>query len=123
MSGSDALAGGIGYVVPAGGLEMTGVLLTGVVVSLLLQPVNNIRLQRKIFPHRRKRAKGASEFLVLLMLDSRRLILFMRDRLTGNAILTFNPPAQIDKLAPFGTERTKRIIFPVDWFTAGWALH
>jgi hypothetical protein len=42
---------------------------------------------------------------------------------TGDAILAFDPLAQVDELAPFRTEGTKRILFPLDWFTAGWAVH
>jgi hypothetical protein len=49
--------------------------------------------------------------------------LFLRQRFTGDAILTFYPLAQIDKLAPLRTEGTKRIIFPLDWLTAGWTFH
>src|SRR5262245_10549369 len=121
MSASDAvLAGGIGYVVPVGGLEMTGVLLVEVVVSLLLHETINNRQHRTVAV---STGRNILVFFVLVMLDSRGLNLFMRHRLTGNAILTFNPPAQIDKLTPLRAEGTKRIIFPLDWFTAGWALH
>ena len=53
----------------------------------------------------------------------RTFILFLGQRFTGDAILTFNPLAQVDKLAPLRTEGTKRIIFPLDWLTAGWTFH
>jgi hypothetical protein len=108
---------------------MTGVL--ELVVSVALQPVINIRLQRRMFAQRRKGAKFLwssfaplrlcantnSDFFVLLIL------MFLREWFTGHTILTFNPLAQIDKLTPLRTEGTKRIIFPLDWFTAGWAFH
>src|ERR1051325_4450271 len=48
---------------------------------------------------------------------------FLGERLAGDAGPTFNPLAEIDKLTPLRTEGTKRIIFPLDWFTAGWAIH
>ena len=48
---------------------------------------------------------------------------FLGERFTGDAILTLNPLAEIDKLTPLSTEGTKRIIFPLDWLTAGWAFH
>lgn len=50
-------------------------------------------------------------------------ILFLGKRLTGDAIFALDPAAQIDKLAPFGTEGTKGVVFPLDWLTAGWAFH
>ena len=51
------LVGGMGYVVPVGGLEITGVLL--VFVSVLLQAVKKIEKQKttRVFPERRKGAK------------------------------------------------------------------
>jgi len=51
------------------------------------------------------------------------ILLFLRELFTGDAIFTLNPLAEIDKLAPLRTEGTKRIIFPIDWLTAGWAFH
>src|SRR5829696_2444241 len=114
---------------------MTGVLLF--VVSLLLHPIK-IRLQRKILTQRRKGAKKSLwssfaslrlcvrtslDFFSLIILDHGSFTLFLRERFTWDAILTFNPLAQIDKLAPLSTEGTKRIIFPVDWLTAGWTFH
>jgi len=59
---------------------------------------------------------------VVLVLNRGRFML-LRDRFTGHAILTFNPAAEIYKLAPLRTERTERIIFPLDWLTARWTLH
>jgi hypothetical protein len=38
----------------------------------------------------------------------------MWDWFARNAILAFNPFAEIDELTPLGTEGTKRIIFPLD---------
>jgi hypothetical protein len=40
-------------------------------------------------------------------------VLFAGKLLAGNSILAFNPLAKVDKLAPFGTEGTKRIVFPL----------
>jgi hypothetical protein len=125
-------AGGIGYVVPAGAPEMTGVLLLELCGSLLLHADNRISPQRKMLMQRRRGAKiflwfsfaplrlcvrTNSDFFVLVIL------LLLRERFTGDAILTFYPLAEIDKLAPLRTEGTKRIIFPVDWLTAGWTFH
>jgi hypothetical protein len=64
-----------------------------------------------------------SELFVEITLDCGRFILILGEWFTGDAILTFNPLAQIDKLTPLRTEGTKRIIFPLDRFTAGWAVH
>ena len=116
---------------PGGGLEITGVLSA---LSLLLQPVNKIKLQKKILAQRRKGAKVLLWFsfaplrlcarpVLVVIFDSRTFILFLGKRLTGHAILTFNPLAEIDKLAPLRTEGTKGIIFPLDRLTAGWAFH
>ena len=51
------------------------------------------------------------------------LILFLGEWFTGDSIFTFNPPAEINKLAPLRTEGTKRIVFPLGRLTAGWAFH
>jgi hypothetical protein len=59
----------------------------------------------------------------LIILDWVSFILFVGERFTRDAILTFNPPAKIDKLAPLRTEGTKRIVFPLGRLTAGWAFH
>lgn len=112
MFASDvARVGGIGYVVPVGGLVMTGVLL--VLGSLLLQPANNIRLH----PINKR------NFFLLVIVYRGPLILLLRHWLAGHTILTLNPTAKINKLTAFGTEGTDRIVFPLDWFTAGWTIH
>jgi hypothetical protein len=51
------------------------------------------------------------------------LSFFLGQPFTGYAVLTLNPLAQIDKLAPLRTEGTKGIIFPLDLLTAGWTFH
>jgi hypothetical protein len=61
--------------------------------------------------------------LLLFILNAGSFIWFLGERFAGDAILTFNPPAEIDELAPLRAERTKRIFFPLDRFTAGWAFH
>jgi len=61
--------------------------------------------------------------LFVVVVLSRGRFMFLGDRFAGHAILAFNPAAEIDKLAPLRTERTERIIFPLDWLTARWALH
>ena len=143
MFASDmVLVGGIGYVVPVGGLEITGVL--ELVGSLVLQLVNKIRTlstKPRCFTRRRKAAKkdAKSEFLLrvsfaplrlcvkdlfsALIFDSCALILFLRNRLAGHTIFALDPTAEIYQLAPFCTEGTERILFPLDWLTAGWTLH
>ena len=114
-----------------GGLEITGV---GLESSVLLQPANNSKLQRKVLPQRRKGAKVLLCFsfsplrlcartVLVVILDRGSLILFLGERFAGDAILTLNPPAEIDELAPLRTEGTKRIIFPLGRLTAGWAFH
>jgi len=50
-------------------------------------------------------------FLILSVLG---LLLLVRQRLAGHAVFTFDPFTEVDKLAPFGTEGTERIIFPFD---------
>jgi hypothetical protein len=67
--------------------------------------------------------KTASDLFVMVTLDRGTFISFFGKLFTGDAILAFDPLAQIDELAPFRTEGTKRILFPLDWFTAGWAVH
>jgi hypothetical protein len=73
--------------------------------------------QREFFAPLRLCVSTASGFSLLL------IFLFLRERFAGDTILTFNPLAQIDKLAPLRTEGTKRIIFPLDLLTAGWTFH
>lgn len=101
--------GGIGYVVPAGAPEMTGVLLLEERGSLLLHPAQK---------QHNASASNRKQLIILIM-----LCFFLRERFTGDTIFTFYPLAQVDKLAPLRTEGTKRIIFPVDWLTAGWTFH
>lgn len=104
---------------PVGGLEMTGVLLFAGTGSLLLQAVNDSK-QRRITT---EREEDISDLLVSVVLDGGRFILVVGQGFTGDAIFAFDPATQIDKLAPFGTEGSKRIVFPLDRFTAGWTFH
>jgi hypothetical protein len=122
LRSEEFFTGGIGKLV-FGGLEITGV---GLESSVLLHAVNSNRLQRTTA----KRTCWLSSLLlkdsnlfVELIIDRVTFILFLGKRLTGHAILTFNPAAEIDELAPFRTEGTKRIIFPVGRLTAGWTFH
>jgi hypothetical protein len=114
---------------------MTGVLRLELDGSLLLHPVS-IRLQRRILTQRRKGAKiflcssfaplrlcAKTALYLSVILDCGSFILFLGQPFTGYAILTLNPLAQVNKLAPFRTEGTKRIIFPLDLLTAGWTFH
>lgn len=113
---------------------MTGVL--ELAVSLLLQAVIKIAPQRKKLAQRRKGAKiflwssfaplrlcAKTALYLSIILDCGSFILFLGDLFTGDAVLTLNPLAQIDKLAPLRTEGTKGIIFPRDLLTAGWTFH
>jgi hypothetical protein len=68
-------------------------------------------------------AIGNRQSLLKFILDCIRFILLLGEWFTGDAILTFNPPAEVDELAPLRTEGTKRIIFPIGRLTAGWAFH
>jgi hypothetical protein len=49
--------------------------------------------------------------------------MLLRHGLTGHTIIPFNPTPKIKELTAFRTERTDRIVFPLDWLTAGWTLH
>jgi len=120
---------------------MTGVRF--VFGSLLLQAVNNIRPQtkRKFLTQRRNGAaesqrrnsdfapsvapshRCVSNFFLALILACGSFIMLLRQRLAGHTILTLYPFPKINKLTAFRTERTGRIVFPLDWFTAGWTLH
>jgi hypothetical protein len=77
----------------------------------------------EIAEDRRERRENISDLFVEITLDCGLFTLVLAERFTRDAILTFNPLAEIDKLTPLSTEGTKRIIFPVDWLTAGWAFH
>lgn len=114
MLASDVvLVGGMGYVVPVGGFEITGVLLE-LLVSVALHAVNNsAATRRRVFTQRRK---GAAEtqrtgsafasffvslrlcvkpvFLVLILFSCT-LILVLRHGLAGHTILALDPPAEI----------------------------
>jgi len=126
---------------------MTGVLVLEVGGSLLLQEANDTKQQRRITTllcalcgplrslrlknfltqgtaeDRRDRRGNISDLFVSNVLDRGAFIWFLWKRLTGDAILAFDPLAEVDELAPLRTEGTKRIVFPLDWFTAGWAFH
>ncbi|HVF27222.1 MAG TPA: hypothetical protein VM943_03205 [Pyrinomonadaceae bacterium] len=41
----------------------------------------------------------------------------------GDGIISVGPCAEVNQLAAFGTERTMRIILPLDGFIAGRAFH
>src|SRR5215211_6580810 len=126
---------------------MTGVLLLELGGSLLLQETIAIKQQRRITrplcvlcgplqfsalkslsnaeiaEDRGGRRENILDLFVEITLDCGWFIWFLGERFAGDAILTFNPLAEIDKLTPLRTEGTKRIIFPLDWLTAGWAFH
>jgi hypothetical protein len=59
----------------------------------------------------------------MVILDRGTFMWFLGQRFARDAIFAFNPPAQIQELAAFRTEGTKRIVFPLDWLTAGWTFH
>jgi hypothetical protein len=117
---------------------MTGVLVFVVGGSLLLQEVNDTKQQRRITTllcalcgplrslrlknfltqrtaeDRRERRGNISELFVSIVVGHRRFVWFLWKRLTGDAILAFDPLAEVDELAPLRTEGTKRIVFPGD---------
>ena len=88
---------------------MTGVLLLDD-GSLLLHAARR--------QHNMSTSRAPNPLIILIMLS-----FFLGQPFTGYAILTLNPLAQVDKLAPLRTEGTKRIIFPLDLLTAGWTFH
>ena len=106
------LTGGMGYAV-LGGAEITGVLVFG---SLLLQATVAINVTAA-------RKHKISDLFVAVILDWVSFILFVGEWFTRDAVLTFNPPAKIDKLAALSTEGTKGVVFPLGRLTAGWAFH
>jgi len=106
------LVGGIGYVVPVGGLEITGVLFELTESVLLQAAINklrtNILLILKIFLILEKTAvsfTGLRRFsrltrwamleLFIELIRRARLILFLRNGLAGHTILALNPAAEI----------------------------
>lgn len=118
---------------PGGGPEMTGVLVLG--GSLLLHPANNKQQRRNVTQRRKEGRKGAkksvsslrlllltlrlcvktaSDLFLMVPPARRTFIWFLWKRLTGDAILAFDPLAEVDELAPLRTEGTKRIVFPLD---------
>ena len=98
-----------------GGADTTGVFV--LVESLLWQELNKNK------PQSARKMITVLDVFVAVILDWISLILFVGERFTGHSILTFNPPAEIDKLAAFRTEGTKRIVFPLGRLRAGWAFH
>jgi hypothetical protein len=120
-------------VVPVGGFEITGVF---VVVLFLLHAANNRlqrhRIKRKFLRQRRGGAKSeravaplrrcVSNFFLFLIINSS-LVLFLRQSLAGHTIFALDPFPEVHKLTAFRTEGTERIVFPLDWLTAGWTLH
>ena len=112
-------SGGMGKAV-LGGEVITGVLV--LLTSLPLQ-LTNVKVQRINREFLTQRRKGVSDLFVEVILYCGRFVLFLGERFTGDSILTFNPPAEIDQLAPLRTEGTKGIVFPLDRLTAGWAIH
>jgi hypothetical protein len=121
--------------VPGGGPEITGVSLE-FLMSLALQAdrrqqqkarnaIANFRFPIANFVLFNKSAIGncQSEILFISLIDYSTFVMFAGERFTGDSIFTFNPPAEIDELAALRTEGTKRIVFPVDRPTAGWAFH
>ena len=61
-------------------------------------------------------------FLQVVYVGSR-IVVFLWQRFAGHAIFALDPTAEVNELAPFRTEWTKGIIFPLGWFPAGWTLH
>ena len=102
-----------------GNAVLGGPEITGVLVLLVLFPAQATNAIRVAATNKRR----SSDLFVEVILCCGTFVLFLGERFAGDAILTLNPLAQIDKLTPLGTEGTKRIIFPLDWLTAGWTLH
>ena len=84
---------------------MTGVLVLALGGSLLLHPLsNNNRLQRRT----------TLDLFVMVPLDRCTFIRFLGEWFAGDAILAFDPLAEVDELAPLRPEGTKSIVFPLD---------
>lgn len=96
-----------------GGAEITGVFVFD---SVLLQATVAIKVAAT------KKHKN-SVVLVDFILDWISFILFVRERFTGYAVFTLNPPAKVDKLAALRTEGTEGVVFPLGRLAAGWAFH
>jgi hypothetical protein len=75
-----------------GGPEITGVLVFGVSVFAQETSVNKHRVAAK--------KRKISVLFVEVILDCAGFIWFLGEWFTGDAILTFNPPAKVDELAP-----------------------
>ena len=113
---------------------MTGVLLLAPGGSLLLHEANVTKQQRRITTllcvplrsstltsffnaeiakdHRERRGR-ISEIFISIALNPGRFVTLFGKLFAGDAILAFDPLAQVDELAPFRTEGTKRIVFPL----------
>ncbi len=66
---------------------------------------------------------GLQSVIDIILVSRGRFSLFVGDRFTWDSIFTLNPPAEVDELAALRTEGAKGVVFPFDWFTAGWTLH
>jgi len=111
----EPLTGGIGNDV-FGGAPETGCFDGG---SMLLQPAKpQISITSRI-------TRGLSVLDISLQVVFVRsgIVMFAGQRFAGHSIFALDPAAQIDELAPFRTEWTKGIIFPLGRFPAGWTLH
>jgi hypothetical protein len=74
-------------------------------------------------PRRNGPKKREGNVFLAVILDRSSFIFCLWDRLAGHTVLTLNPAAKVNKLTAFRTEGTDRIVFPLDWLTAGWTLH
>jgi len=102
-----------------GGAVLTGLLAGPLGGSLLLQEGKpKTRIANRII-----RGFSVLDILLQVVFASWRLGVFAGQRLAGNSIFTLNPAAEVNELAAFGTEWTKKIVFPLGRFTAGWTLH
>jgi hypothetical protein len=115
LTSEPPFVGGIGNVV-FGGAETTGVLVFVLTGWLSLQATSEIKVAAR-------NKDKSSDLFVEVILYCGPFMLFLGERVTGHSILTFNPPAEINKLTPLRTEGTKRIVFPLDRLTAGWTFH
>jgi len=59
----------------------------------------------------------------MIIIANLTFVLFSRQMFARNAILAFDPTAEVNELATLRTEWTEGIVFPLGRFTAGWALH